>query len=175
MTILNSKRKTREPVGLPITLESAKVFLKISNNIEDNLIKDLIKSTANTFEIYTGIALLNQEWHVSYRQFSTLNLSLPVKPVQEILSIKLYDINGNFSAYNRNYYTHEANELTFSIFPCSYLVKIDFKAGFGESEAAIPEDIKSVLINHVAYQYENRGSSRNQNTKIFEQFRGIKL
>lgn len=175
MTILNAKRRTREPENLPIALNTAKMFLKITNNLEDDLIKSLIKSTANTFEIYTGIALVNQEWQVGYRQFSTLNLSLPMKPVQEILSIKLQDVKGNFSSFNKNYYSLEESEISFVVFPCSYLVKITFSAGFGLDEATIPEDIKSALLNHIAYLYENRGNYRDQNTKIFEQFKGIRL
>ncbi|MFI4983864.1 MAG: hypothetical protein ACHP6I_01550 [Rickettsiales bacterium] len=175
MTILNSKHRTGEPLNLPISLESAKLYLKISHKLEDALIVGLIKSTTNTFELYTGIALINQEWQIGYRQFSTLNLSLPIKPIQEIINITLQDVKGRFIKFNGHHYHLEANELSFLVFPCSYIVKIHLKAGFGKNETTIPEDIKAALLNHIAYLYENRGNYRDQNTKIFEQFKGVRV
>lgn len=50
------------PTELPLSLEDARAWLRVTNNDDDKTIEDLIKSACETIEDYTGRALLNTEY-----------------------------------------------------------------------------------------------------------------
>ncbi len=172
-----SIRCIRDAECLPITLETAKKFLKINNTHEDELIVSLIKSATRIFENYTGRALILQDWQVLCKQFAKLSITLPIRPAVEVTKVELVDYYHKSTLFNSKHYTLELNssELFFSVIPFSNSVRIEYRAGYGNSPADIPDEIKTALLSHIAFLYEYRESGAQFNLSIYEQFKNMKI
>ena len=99
------------PASEPITLEEAKLYLKVEYNDDDNLINSLIKACREEVEEYTGLILISQTWTVYMNNFpqndnaiwwngirdlpvdfynKSSRIELPKRPVQMVNFIKTY-------------------------------------------------------------------------------------
>ncbi len=172
-----SIRCIREAECLPITLDTAKKFLKISNTHEDELIITLIKSVTKIFEGYTGRALITQDWQVLCKQFAKLSTTLPIRPAVEILKVELVDYYHNSTIFSNRHYILEQNssELYFKVIPFSNSVRIEYQAGYGDSPDAIPHEITTALLSHIAFLYEYREATSQFDLRIYDNFKNMKI
>lgn len=140
---------------LALSLKEVKEYLKITHDDEDGLITHLIQAVIAICESHTSRALLYQTWQASYRQFARSSLTLPIKPVQKINHIYLIDRNGKEHRFEEIHYKlwPLENEIYFSSFPLSYLLRIEFVAGFGATSDHIPKNLKAIMFAHVAHLY----------------------
>lgn len=163
--------------SLPISLKEVKDYLKISHSEEDELLNEMIKTASIRFEKYTSQALLMQTWQVTYRQCARVSLTLPISPAQEIVQIKLTSLTGHLTTFDKSCYELDTkmNELVFDIYPYSYLLRIEFKAGYGTKAEDIPTDIKSAILSHLAHAYEHRGVDIDHLFSAYDEFKTYKL
>lgn len=75
------------PTLEPITLEEAKLYLRVSSGDENTLITALIKSARIMVEKETHRVLITQTWQLSYDAEPAV-IELPRSPLQSIVSIK---------------------------------------------------------------------------------------
>lgn len=168
------------PTNLPLTLEEVEAHLKIPADSEDTYLTFLIEATRDFFEKYTNRTLINTTYKAFLDDFpgniayySTCycchddNILIRKSKVSSISSIKYY-IDDVLTTWNSsNYYFTDSN-----LYPVVLLeedgsypdvddrrqaIEIIFIAGYGATEASIPDDIKMALLNHIAFLYENRG------------------
>jgi hypothetical protein len=59
-------QQIKAPECEPITLQQAKVFLRVDHEAEDALIQRLIKTARQSIESFTGRALIHQGWEFSF-------------------------------------------------------------------------------------------------------------
>jgi len=115
-----------QPEGLPITLPSAKEFLRVTGNSEDQLITDLIGQAANMAELYLKRSLItrtmkltldglplknpNQWWNgvkqgaISDLYESANFIDLPYSPIISITSITYYDTSDTSATFDSSNY-----------------------------------------------------------------------
>jgi uncharacterized phiE125 gp8 family phage protein len=172
-----SIRCIREPRCLPITLESAKDFLKITNTKEDELIITLIKSATKIFEGYTGRALIFQDWQVSCKQFAKQSTTLPIRPAVEILKVELVNYYHQSVLFQPKHYILEPNssELFFKVIPFANNVKIEYVAGYGDTPDSVPFEIQTALLSHVAFMYDNREAVHLFDLRMYDQFKNMRI
>ena len=105
------------PLEEPVSLEEAKIYLRVDDNDLDSLISDEIVNTRQFCERYTGLLLVSQavsvylddwptaqtnawwmglkEGHIDEVSPAVSAVSLPIGPVQTLNSIDLLDNDGN--------------------------------------------------------------------------------
>ncbi|MFN7038686.1 MAG: head-tail connector protein [Alphaproteobacteria bacterium] len=167
------------PIMEPITLEEAKLYLRVSNNKEDSLIISLIKATRNLAENYLKVSFLTQEWQAYCIDFVSGNILLPKGPIQSIESIFTFQNNGKKSLIAPEIYDlNKLDDTLYFKFPIiNQALYINYTTGC-KKISDISEGIKQALKEHIAYIYDGRGnlSSIPSHVKeIYNSFRKILL
>lgn len=177
MTFVYSQCRIKAPRGLPLALEEAKHYLKIDFAEDDELLTKMIAAATAKFESYTSRALIEQTWQVTYRQLGRICVTLPIKPTIKLIGIELVAFNGSSSQFNldNTELDTQMSELYFHTFPYGYFVKVKYVAGYGDKPEAVPDDIKTALLNHVGYMYENRSIIGDYSLNAYDEFKAVRL
>jgi uncharacterized phiE125 gp8 family phage protein len=142
---------------------------------EENVLVELyIAAVTAKAEAYIKRALITQTWELSLDMFPlscTLSgrmsqIKLPMAPVQNVISIKYVDSNGDIQTVAPSDYIltdDDPNTLVpvyGKYWPATRIqpgaVKIQYVAGFGDQAENIPEAIRAWMLLNVANLYENR-------------------
>lgn len=157
-----------------IKLEEVKFYLKIDNNLEDNLLNDLILAAIKDCEEWSGIVLSKTTWSAIYKQNDKNKYCfiLPKKPVIKVIDVYGFYDNGIQSTISKNYYYLLIDKITFRQKPIFNNVHINFETGYVNE---IPENLKITIFEHISDMYENRGVCSNFLTTKYKKYRDIKL
>ena len=156
-----------------INLEEVKIYLKIDNNIEDNLLKDLILTAIKSCEEYTNISLDRKNWYAVYKTINHFSeIILPRKPVHKVIELGGFYYNGEKSKISDDQYYLIESRITFKQMPFFNQIYVDFDAGYFEQ---IPAELKINIFEHVAEMYESRNISSDFLLKKYNRSRGMKL
>ena len=157
--------RTVDPLGEPISVADAKIHMRIDHTSEDGLIAGLIAAARDEVEAQTGLALIDQDWRLTTDGIAPSGIiTLKRHPVREVLSVTLFDADGAASLLDPSHYLLDCHArpaiLCIEKRPAasSYAngIEIDFKAGFGESGADVPDGLKRAVLLLVAHWYEFR-------------------
>ncbi len=145
------------PASEPVTLEEAKLFLRVEHNDEDAMITGLIVAAREAAEGYMKRSLVTQTLSVAFDDYAPMQFVLPRGKVQSVESVKFIDKAGDETLLTSGqYYLTAGNRaLVFVVTPLSHQIEIVYLAGFGDADA-VPNAIKQGMKAHVAYMYENR-------------------
>ena len=164
-----------------MTLERAKLHLRVGTTDEDLYITDLIDVVADAFDGNDGAigkALVSQEWRYSgYHTGVCIDLTLT--PVIEINTITYYDSdNVQQSLSISDYQLYGDDEAAYlrpklgKSWPSTYArpdaLTITFMAGFGDVVDVPPSIIHAALLL-IAHYYEHRESVTEVNVKELPQ------
>ena len=171
-------------INLVIPLDEVKNYLKVdaTNTEDDDLIKQLIKAAACTFEAFTGQTLLTVIFEVLCTGFPRTVLQpsshsgficnfncIEIRrfPLQQVLLIEFLEndvfviwptteFGVNFGSSAKYPFIFALEE--WPIPDCNPRpVKMLIEAGYGDDSTTIPDAIKVGLLQHIAFLYENRG------------------
>lgn len=171
--LIYSLHRIEKPKILPISIEEAKIYLKIDNNLEDQLIEDIIEAVVGHFENITSIAIAPQIWEIIYKYVDNSFIELPINPVSNIINIQWLDCNLE-KCGPRPKYKIIGNTIALESIALQEALLIKFKAGRINDQYFIPANIKLILLDHAAFLYENRGTNKQFNLNVYNQFRNIK-
>lgn len=161
---------TVPPANLAVTLEQVKFHLRLDptdTSQDDYLTTLLIPAAMQCFEAYTRRILITTTFRTVQNYLYT-SLELFRSPFQSLTSYK-YTVNGSLVDIDASlYYVYLKPEYARILlkdgeqYPTNgddilQGIEAIFKAGFGDTNADIPTDIKLGLLNHIAALYENRG------------------
>lgn len=150
----------------PVSLETAKAFLRVDGTEDDALITMLIAAAREKGEAISRLAFLTQTqemvldtWPVSYQ------LPLRRPPLQSVTSVMYLDEDGIEATWT-DYQVDARSDVgvvTFNSVPGVALyptgaIKITYVAGFGATSDSVPARIKQALLMLIAYWYEFRES-----------------
>ena len=169
--LIHSLKRIKKPQALPVTLQEAKIFLKIDNDLEDNLLLNMIGSAVDSFEDYTAVALMPQHWSVIYKKINNVVIELPIKPVIAIKSISQMNLDLEEKQIAKYKFLRDTVFLPY--LPVAEFIKIDFQAGHVDETQAIEEDIKLAILEHVSFCYVNRDINKKINLNRYSRFRSI--
>lgn len=156
------------PTAEPITLGEAKAHLRVDTDAEDTLIQSLIMASRLHIEAALDLALITQTWRLRRDTWpSSRTLTLPIRPIQSVISVKVYDDDDIPRAIDPASFILDgaANPARLvwrgnGSAPASGLaangIEIDFVAGHGDGPADVPQPMRQALLLLIAHWYENR-------------------
>lgn len=153
--------RTSEPAVEPVSVADARHFLRIDGDDEDALLADIIKSARILAEEITAKALITQSWTIQYERDVPQRIWLPYLPVQAIISVACYSEDEELlntlpdSAYHLN---ARKDTLVLESAPQGPLLRVAYRAGYGDAASNVPQPIRHALLMHVAALYEQRDS-----------------
>lgn len=156
------------PAAEPVTLNEAKAHLRVTDAAEDALIDRLIVVAREAAETHTERAFLAQTFRLARDAWpDALCLSLPRPPLLAIDAVRLYDADGNASAWDASSYTVDTRFTPGRLclktgwsWPTPGRrqggIEIDFQAGYGGLASDVPAALRQAVLMGVAHLYENR-------------------
>ena len=152
------------PTSEPITLEEAKLYLRVDNSVEDSLITTLIVAARKQVESDTWCSLMPQTWKLSldYNEVKTFT-GLTKTPITAISHIKYFDINVVQQTLSTgSYQTNILNEPAIieitempTINKQMNAFEIQFTSGYTNA-AAVPQELKLAMHLLIGHWYEHR-------------------
>lgn len=157
------------PAVEPITLDEAKLHLRVDSTDDNALISALITTARQLAERETKRAFITQTWEM-YLDTAPAEVDIPKPPLQATgLSIRVIDEAGAETVVGATLYDVDASENS----PGRVKLKsgyawpthrgfasfiIEFKAGYGDAGADVPEALKQGILQLLLHLYENRGA-----------------
>jgi len=170
---------TTSSTELAVSLSETKDFLRVSSTDEDTLIENLIKTATKVAEKYTKRDFITKTY-TTYRDVFYPEIELRRSPFQSIENFKYYVDSVLTNVDNSLYYTTNSTDYVKIILfdDASYptdidtnrpyeAIQIQFKAGYGDTNSNVPQDLKNGLKTHIAQIYENRGDCNDINKLPF--------
>lgn len=152
------------PTSEPITLDEAKLHLRVDSNVEDALINALIKAARSQVENDTWRSLITQTWKLNMDSSEVKTFTGVTKsPIQSITHIKYFDINvvqqtlstGSYQADILNEPTRiKINQMP-QMADQMNAMEIQFVSGYGVA-ASVPQELKEAMLLLIAHWYEHR-------------------
>ena len=157
----------------PLTLTEAKLYLRVDQSTEDNLISGMVVAARQGVETYTRRALVTQTWDFRYESFMDTRqpLILPKAPLQSVTSITYLDEDGvSQTLASSNYsvrtlsgatagrgYIELNDDVSLPSLYTDALAPVTVRAvcGYGAA-AAVPDGIKMAIYLMLGDLYEQR-------------------
>ncbi len=157
------------PAVEPITLDEAKLHLRVDSADDNALITALITTARQLAEKETHRVFITQTWEM-YLDYAPVEIDIPKPPLQATgLSIKVIDEAGTETIVSATLYDIDASDnspgrvrlRSGCAWPshrgfASFV--IEFKAGYGLAATDIPEALKQGILQLLSYLYDNRGA-----------------
>ena len=159
------------PTTEPLTIAEIKEAANIDDDLVDSVseqayIDNLIRSARFSAEAATRRALITQTWELSFVQFPSWYITIPLPPLQSIVSIKYIDTDGVEQTLDSSLYIVDTKSepgvispAYGEVWPTSRYqlngVTIRFIAGYGAA-AAVPDGIKLWMKVMIKTAYEQR-------------------
>lgn len=153
------------PAVEPVTLSELREATRVDPLETDALLGIYLKAARRTAEFLTGRAIITQTWEMALDDFSD-ELRLAKPPVQSVVSVQYYDIDGTLQSIAPSDYVLDAAVLPGWIVPAGEFdwpetdqrinsVIVRFVCGY-TSAAEVPEDIKHWIMVRVGTALDNR-------------------
>jgi len=152
------------PTAEPVTLAEIKTHLRISDDVHNTELWNLIIEGRKYIEMHTGRSLMPQTWDYYMDSFSSDIIEIPYPPLVSITSVKYQDTNDTeqtFAASNYNVDTnHKPGRITLdpnASYPSTYsdynAVVIRFVSGYANANS-VPEEFKRAIKLYVQWMFD---------------------
>lgn len=153
------------PATEPLSLEEVKLYLRVDNTVENNLITALILAARQTVEDRCQRPLISQTWSANYDS-NELNLNVKFinkAPLLSFTDVKYYDSEGDLQTLAASDY-----EVDLYGSPARFRLKTipNVREGFNAMQAtfvcgyanaaSVPQPIKQAMYLIIGHLYENR-------------------
>lgn len=159
-------RELTAPAVEPVTIDEAKLHLRVDGNDDDPLIQSLITVAREYCETFTGRAFITREvLYTLSRWPSGKHIYLPRPPVVEVDGFTWYDADNNPNLLvEGDDYVVDGDVIALPVgrgWPSGVLyplnpIQVEYRAGYGSTGASVPEYIKAAIKLLVNSWYENR-------------------
>ena len=182
--IRTSLVETTPPTVEPISLEEAKLWLRVDHTEEDDLITELEKSARRSCEAFTRRSFINTTWTLKLDEFPSAEcrtslasissarsdeITLPRSPLSSVTSITYTDTDGNTQTVSASNYTVDTGSEPGRVVPAFNAfwpltrnvinaVSVLHVSGYGAAETSVPSGLKIAIRVLMADLYEERGS-----------------
>lgn len=159
---------TSGPALEPVTVAEAKAHLRLDGTAEDALIQSLITTARLHIESALGLSLMTQTWAWFLdRWFRRPRISLPLRPVQSIESIRIWSQDGSSQLISPSQFFLDGQGTPARIVwlgtgeppePSRDVngIQISLTTGFGSNAGDVPATVRHAILLLVAHWYENR-------------------
>lgn len=167
-----SLTRIQEPAVEPLSLEEAKVHLRVDADMteDDALIRVLIAAARRNCETQTGRSLITQRWRLTLDQFPAGPAHLERGPVQSVDELSWLGADGATTsnplpaapayaidlAGGRARIAPAYGRVWPTALPQPGAVSIDYTTGYGAQASAVPESLRAWMLLRLATLYNNR-------------------
>jgi len=164
-------KETSSSANLAINLADLKSHLRLSTSDEDGLLTIYARVAAQLVETKTRRALISRTFRLEMPEFPEAHgdsFELPLAPVQSVQSIQYYDTQGVLTTWGAQNYTLDATSIPPRIVPAYSVpypyvqsqhadgVQVNFTAGYGATQASIPQGLQFVVMILAGHFCANR-------------------
>lgn len=161
--------QTSAPAVEPLSLDEAKLHLRVDIGDDNELITALIVAARQYVEGATNRALISQTWRLSLDYWPYANcIRLPKPPLQSVTSLVYLDEDGNQTTWDASNYivdtdsepgrlvlADDASWPSLTLYP-SNPIRVTYVAGYGDEGSDVPEHLRLALKLLIGHWYENR-------------------
>ena len=162
-----------EPTSEPITLAEAKTNLRVTNNLEDDLITSIIVAARKWVEGFTWRPLMTQTIQANFDKVDVQSVDILINkfPIQSITSVKYINASGTeiTMTAGTDYETDLISpipRIRLTAIPnmkdTLNAFKIRFVAGYSSAEL-VPSNYKQAMYLIITSLYDNRNQVSTQN------------
>ena len=154
------------PAVEPLSLDDAKAFLKVETSDDDDVIAALIAGARIHVEAQTRRALVTQSWRLIRDAWPADGVPILPAPLRSVSAVRVYRFDGSTQTIDSGSYDSDLSAapavLWFKTPPPApgrvvAGIEIDIIAGYGDTAADVPADLRQAIRLLVAHWYENRG------------------
>jgi uncharacterized phiE125 gp8 family phage protein len=161
------------PATLPVSLEEMKSHSHIDGALEDARISDFLRTATARLDGRDGLlgrCLITQSWRLTLDGFPP-EIALPLPPCQSVIEIRYVDAAGALRTLAPVAYQvfgfGDADPAWIrpafgGAFPASRRspesVIVEFRAGYGDAAADVPEPLRTAIKMHAGHLHEHRES-----------------
>lgn len=155
----------------PITLEAAKLFLRLDDDAEDTLTTDLIRSAREQVETLCRKTLIERTQRINFAPPFNRILYLNIAPIKSVTGMTLHLENGdeeavpldnlniNLRATPGSIQKHTLGLWSWHSRPEINAITVDVVAGYGESIDDIPMPLRQAMLLLIGQGYEHRSGT----------------
>lgn len=140
------------PIVEGVTVAEAKLYCRVTNDIEDDLFAELITQSREAIEKATNLSLIPRQVNVWFSNLAG-GYELPFGPVTYFMA--LFNSQGN--EIPSSTYTIVGDQYPKVRFPNFDDMSAQYMAGFN----CLPKELKIAMLDQINYGYENRGMDVN--------------
>lgn len=154
------------PAVEPITLDEAKLHLRVTHPSEDALIELLITAAREYVERNTGLSMINQTWELALDAFPASAIQLPGAPLVSVTSVEYLDEAGDPQAVDpallivdkasRPGWVTSSAPWPATQADTFNAVRVRYVLGFGTAGESVPADLRAALLLVLGDLFENR-------------------
>lgn len=175
------------PTLEPVSLERAKLFLRVEHDIEDGLIMDMIQTARLAVENYTGSSLITRERRISIYPSTLSSFTFSHHPIQSVQLLRIIRRDGTAEdvlpeQYNVNL---RARPARITITDSTVLkardshIEMDVIAGYGLTALDIPTPFIQAILLLVAQFYDRQDTAQDDLPMMVQAllmpYRGLRL
>lgn len=162
-----------QPALEPVSLDEAKLHLRIDTDEEDTLIASYIQAAREYCEGFQNRAYINTTFEYSLDAFPSDDvIKIPINPLVSVTSIDYYDTSDVKTTMSASDYLVECDEFESQIslkysktWPSTTLrphrgVVITFVSGYGATAASTPEAVRNSMRLLIGDSYEYREAGK---------------
>jgi uncharacterized phiE125 gp8 family phage protein len=162
------------PVSEPVTVAEARATLRVTDTVEDVLISRLISAARQRIERSLSLGVIAANYRETVDRWGARRQGsgayrLRMGPLISVSAIRVADPLGNFLVIDPSLYRVQVATRPGQIAPvaaglpeaglASGGLQIDYRCGFGESAADVPEPLRQAILALVAHGFENRDAA----------------
>lgn len=148
------------PTLEPVTVEEVRSYLRLPSRQDGDLLLNLISTARAHVESLTGRALLKQQWQMDlkppYPRSSPLVQRREEHIIIHLLKPPLLGIQSVQAQEKDIPYRKEGGKILLSTRFVEEEIKITYWAGYGETPAILPADLKMSILMAVRCLYEHQ-------------------
>lgn len=160
-------QQTIAPTVEPLRLSEAKLHLRVDYDDDDALIGSLILAAREYCENKTNRQFITATYVMSLDAFPSEGISIPRAPLQSIINISYYDLNGDSQTLASSVYRVDSssepgrlslayNQTWPGVLKVTGSINIHFLAGYGDAASDVPDGIKAAMKLLIGHWYANR-------------------
>ena len=157
------------PAQEPVTLDEAKLHLRVDDDDDDSLIEATVKAARRYCEIFTRRSFVQQTWRMDLDCFPfCIVIEVPKSPLEVVNSINYLDASNVEQTLDLSTVTIDTTTSTPArivlnegeTWPATInnanAVKIEFVSGYSDTGECVPPTINQAILLLVGHWYENR-------------------
>ena len=159
------------PASEPVSLSEAKAALRVTDTVEDALISRLISAARQRIERSLSLGLIGASYRETFDRWGSRRQSsgayrLRMGPLMSVTAVRVADNTGSFLTIDPSLYRVRLATRPGLIAPTAAGLpeagiatgglQIDYRCGFGETAADVPEPLRQAVLALVAHGFENR-------------------